>query len=41
MFILTLDREYDKNKNEYYVFLSIYHFSDDNDYDKMLTIDQW
>ena len=41
MFILTLDRECDENKNYNYVFLSIYHFSDDNDNDKMLTIEQW
>ena len=41
MFILTLDWEYDENKNDDYVFLSIYHFSDDNDNGKMLTIEQW
>ena len=41
MFILTLHREYDENKNVNYIFLSIYRFSDDNDIDKMLTIEQW
>ena len=39
MFILTLDRECEK-KNNNYVFLSIYQFSDDNDNDKILTIEQ-
>ena len=43
MFILTGVREYDENKNDNYVSLFIYHFSDDNvnDNNKMLTIEQW
>ena len=41
MFILTLDGKYDENKNDNYVFLSKCHSSDDNDNDKMLTIERW